>query len=100
MDEKQIEAFEEKYGKRPSNDAQRADAWDDRLRVWLACYQHLAPQLKDAARYQWLRDIDNEQEAFSAIHEFADKFLDQAIDAAIDRKKDAAREQEKKNAQE
>ena len=63
---------------------------------FLACYQHLAPQLKDAARYQWLRDIDNEQEAFSAIHEFADKFLDQAIDAAIDRKKDAAREQEKK----
>lgn len=84
MDEKQIrEAFEAKYGHRPKDLPWSAEMWDTRLSAWLACYQHLEPQLKDAARYQWLRSIDNEQEAFSAIHEYADKYLDEAIDAAL-----------------
>ena len=98
MDEKQIAAFEEKYGKRPSNDAQRADAWDDRLRVWLACYQHLAPMVEDAERYRWLRADDNDEDMLQFSEHARDGkddvwlFRGEKLDSAID----AAREQEKK----
>lgn len=59
-------------------------------RGWLACYQHLAPMVEDGERYVWLRD-----QPIVLLQEFA-TLASGNWDKAID----AAREQEKKNAQE
>ena len=99
MDEKQIrETFEAKYGRRPVDSPWSSELWDTRFSAWLACYQHLAPMVEDAERYRFLRaNVTNGQE-FGYALTWCDGSYHPVDDP--DTPIDAAREQEKKNAQE
>ncbi|WP_104658039.1 hypothetical protein [Ralstonia insidiosa] len=102
MDEKQTAALREAFEKRAKflgfvrltreGDGYKANSLDHLWREWLACYQHLEPQLKDAERYRYLRDIsrlpdecDGEIVAGTVGGEdlLFNEHLDKAIDAAL-----------------
>ncbi|CAJ0710584.1 hypothetical protein ACPCHQ_11870 [Ralstonia thomasii] len=73
-----------------------AEEWDRKLEAWLACYQHLEPQMKDAERWRYVRNSINPSHV---IHRWDDSIKDwkniggsyvaqETIDAALDLQKE------------
>lgn len=97
MDEKQIrEAFEQVAKQKNWNLAKGNCGWyvsavtHEAWQGFLACYQHLGPQLKEAERYRFLRD-DMElsvRDVFSSWSPHLNDGLDVAIDAALEQQKE------------
>ncbi|WP_104658046.1 hypothetical protein [Ralstonia insidiosa] len=102
MDEKQTAALRDAFeaahigmdlDKHPEHGYYRSKLTQAYWEGWLACCQHLAPQLKDAERYRFLREDDNDEKMLQFSEHARDgrddvwllreEKLDSAIDAAL-----------------
>lgn len=93
MDEKTIEqAFDAWWATQFFSDDER----DAQLVAWLACYQHLAPQLKDAYDLGWLRCVEWSGRDDLAADMQSTAYLNERTNTLKALADKAAREQEKK----
>ena len=99
MDEKQTAAFEqwwleiEGYALR----AERFNTPEEGAKAaWLACYQHLAPQLKDAYDLGWLRCVEWSGRDDLAADMQSTAYLNERTNTLKALADKAARDQEKK----
>lgn len=98
MDEKTTEALREVFEQWRQECGYNTESFSSVLwQAWLACYQHLEPQLKDGERYRFLRDEGHDDcgdgpwsDGYRAIAStwLSAAEIDAEVDAALDQQKE------------